>query len=198
MGNLSRLELVNTAASVTLRSERLPYKKATRLVPFQLIGSIVICADLVLIVSISVLTEFVYHLAFLDRTGPLEAFFGIGILTAVNFAAISAARGGYRPENLLNFARQVREITVIWLFVFLMVLAVGFSLKISVAFSRASTLSFFVVGWGAIAVWRLFVARLISHALAVGSFAEQKSILLAEEGELVELEHCRGAQALRL
>ena len=178
------------------RAARSPRNRARGLLPFHLVEAAAICSDGVLILAASVLTGIAYYLLAFDLVGPVEIFFGVGVLTFVNFSAILAARGAYRPQNLADFWRQLRETTVVWALVFFVLLAVAFSLKVTETYSRGATLTFFVVGWTSITVWRLVVARFLGHALAVGAFAEQKAILLAEEGQLTgssvvdELKRC--------
>jgi Undecaprenyl-phosphate glucose phosphotransferase len=161
-----------------------PQNSGRRLLPYNLIDGAVICSDAILILTTSVLTGVLYHFAFLDSVGTMTAFLSVGTLTFVNFSAILAARANYRPEALTNFWKQVRETTATWLFVFFVLLAVAFSFKVSEEYSRGAILAFFAVGWTAIIAWRLAVAHLIVHALAIGAFAEQRTILLAEEAQL--------------
>jgi Undecaprenyl-phosphate glucose phosphotransferase len=169
---------------------------ARRLLPYNLIEAAAICSDAALILTTSVLTGALYHLAIFDHVGPVETFLGIGALAFVNLSAILAARGAYRPQNLANFWWQARETTAIWLLVFFVLSVAAFSLKVTETYSRGATLTFFFVGWSAIVVWRLIIARAISHALAIGAFAEQKIVLLGEEGQLTgssvvdELKRC--------
>jgi CoA-binding domain len=149
---------------------------------YSYVGGMAILFDLVMIVAASVLTGVLYHLAILDYVGQVETFFGIGGLTAVNFSVILAARGAYRPQDLANFWKQVREATTVWWLVFFALSAVAFSLKISESYSRGATLTFFVFGWFVLILWRLIIARFIANALAKGTFAEQKTVLLADKG----------------
>ncbi len=165
-------------------AEQSARRNARWLVPFRWIEGIALCADVVLVVSASILSGVAYQLAFWNTVGPVETFLGVGILAGVNFSAILAARGDYRPQNLANFLRQARETTITWLFVFFIFSAAAFSLKIGEAYSRGATLTFFAVGWFAIITWRFGVAHLMAHALAEGAFAERKVVLLAEEGQL--------------
>ncbi len=158
--------------------------KARGLLPFYLIETVAVCGDAVLILCTSVLAGIAYHLVFLNGLGPVEMFLATATLTCVNFSAVLVARGAYRPQNLAEFSQQVRETTAVWLLVFLLLSAVGFSFKIGEMYSRGAAFAFFVVGWSAITIWRLVIARFIVHALAAGTFAEQKSILLAEKGQL--------------
>jgi undecaprenyl-phosphate galactose phosphotransferase/putative colanic acid biosynthesis UDP-glucose lipid carrier transferase len=151
-----------------------------------MIEKAVLCSDLILILVTSLLTGVAYHILFLNSLGPVETFLSVGGVICVNFSAILAARGDYRPQNLVDFWKQAREITGVWLFIFLVLSAVGFSFKISDSYSRGATLTSFAVGWLAIIVWRFVIARFIMRSLAQGTFAEQKVILVAEKGQLAE------------
>jgi Undecaprenyl-phosphate glucose phosphotransferase len=156
------------------------------LLPFRAIGAIALCSDLLLIVGVSILTGIAYNLAIASQIGEIETFFGVGALTAVIFSAILAARGGYQPEILANYWKQLRETTNIWLFAFFLLSMVAFSLKVIETYSRGATLTFFVVGWLAIGAWRWAVSSFIARSLAEGGFAEQKTVVLAEKGQLDE------------
>jgi Undecaprenyl-phosphate glucose phosphotransferase len=175
---------LSDAASVPV--DRPAHINTRRRLPFHLIEGMAICVDVVLIVVASVLTCIAYHMVAFGGLGPIETFVGIGVLTAVNFSAILAARGAYAPKSLSSLGTQIRETAAVWLFVFLVLSVVAFALKITETYSRGATLTFFVVGWGLITGWRLTMADLIEHALAVGGFAEQKTILIAEKGQLAE------------
>ena len=158
--------------------------RAHGLLRYSYVEGVAVFFDLIIIVASSVLTGVLYHLAVINSVGEIETFFGIGGLTAVNFSAILAARGAYRPHVLADLWKQERETTIVWLLVFFVLSAVAFSLKISETYSRGSTLTFFVFGWFAIILWRLVLARFMVRALARGTFAEQKTILLADQAQL--------------
>jgi Undecaprenyl-phosphate glucose phosphotransferase len=160
-------------------------RQGTRvLLPFRALSTIAAVSDLILIVAVSVLTGTAYRLATFSEIGEIGTFFGVGALTAINFATILAARGSYQPEVLANFRRQLREATNVWLLVFFLLSLIAFSLKVSEAYSRGTTLTFFVGGWLVIATWRWGFSTFIAHSLAEGRFAEQKTILLAQQGQL--------------
>ena len=154
------------------------------LLAFRSIGPIALCSDVVIIVGMSLLSGMLYHLAVFSQFGAVETFFGVGALTAVNFSAFMAAGGAYKPETLGAAWKQVRETSKAWLFAFFVLSVMAFSLKTSETYSRGATLTFFAVGWLAVAGWRLLIARFIAQTLAEGGFAEQKTILLAEKGQL--------------
>jgi Undecaprenyl-phosphate glucose phosphotransferase len=195
MSNASRLE-VSTVAKSTIPTEVPLPSRARRLLPFHWIEAAAVCSDLALIPITSLITGAVYDVAFLGGLGSIDAFLSVGVLTAINFSAILAARGSYRPQNLVNLGKQARETTIIWLFVFFVLSAVAFSFKITGEYSRGAILTFFVCGWVAIITWRFLMSRLIIRGLSGASFAEQKSLLIAQRGCLTgqtsigELKRC--------
>jgi Undecaprenyl-phosphate glucose phosphotransferase len=170
--------------SVELDQAQAYRQKTSGFLPFYLVESLGIFCDFVLIVSASVLSGIGYHFLFLGWFGPVDSFFAVGTLTYVIFSAILAARGAYRPQNIAYFRKQAWLTSAVWLFVFFVFSAVAFSLKTTETYSRGATLTFFVVGWTVIIVWRLMLSRYISRALAEGRFAERKILLLAERAQL--------------
>jgi Undecaprenyl-phosphate glucose phosphotransferase len=159
---------------------------AQGILPFYLIEAIAVCSDAVLIVTASTVTGVAYHYLLLDSFGAVESFLAQGTLACVIFSSILAARGAYRPQILVDFWKQVRLTTLVWLFVFFMLSVVAFSFKISETFSRGAILTFFVVGWASIITWRYILAVRIALGLTKGRFAKKKILLVAEQGQLTE------------
>lgn len=153
-----------------------------RVLPFHFIGWLVLFEDMIVIVATSVATGAGYHFFFLDALGNADRYLGIGVVAAANFSAISAARGSYRPVNLLSFRRQVRDVTLIWALVCLILLSAAFALKIADTFSRGSAISFFAIGWMVIIAWRRLAGRFLATALAEGAFARRNIVVIRVEG----------------
>src|ERR1700749_5078323 len=84
-------------------------EQARGFLAFRSIGPIALCADVIIIVGASVLSGMVYHLIVFSDFGAIETFLGVGALAAVNFSAIMAAFGSYRPEALSTSANQIRD-----------------------------------------------------------------------------------------
>lgn len=109
---------------------------------------------------------------------------------------MTSTEQNYRPTHLINFGRQARYVTLNWLFIFSVLTAVAFTLKIAESFSRGSTLSFLLLGWAGLLAYRFCLSRYLKQALAAGAFAEQKIILISERGQqstsraLNELRQC--------
>jgi Undecaprenyl-phosphate glucose phosphotransferase len=150
------------------------------LLPFGWISKIALCIDLIIIVSLSVLSGVGYHLIAFQNVGPVASFLGVGALAAVNFTAVFAARGTYQPKVFVDFWRQLRETSTVWLLGFFLLSLAAFSLKISETYSRGATFAFFAIGWFGVASWRFLASRFITRAIAEGRFAEQKIILIVE------------------
>jgi len=198
----NRIHLDPVSSPVSLRRDGLygdlagGFDERWSRVPLSLLKPMVIVADVVLIIALSVLTSLAYHALALNEFGDTSKSIGVGLLFAANFVAVEAARGKYGLTSLTDTARQMREAAVIWLMVFLVVLAIGFFLKVSDSFSRGSSLAFAVVGLGAIVGWRALVSHFVIGALASGKFAARKCILIGELAQpslhpaLMELRHC--------
>jgi Undecaprenyl-phosphate glucose phosphotransferase len=181
------LRSTHKVRSIPLVSPRQSSPESSKgILPFYLIEAIAVCSDLVLIVMASVVTGLAYHYLVLNSFGPVESFLAQGALACIIFSSILAALGAYRPQILVDFWKQMRLTTVIWLFVFFVLSAVAFSFKISETFSRGAILTFFVVGWASIISWRFILAGRITLALAKGRFAKKKILLIAEQGQLTE------------
>lgn len=182
MSDRAALKSLTTTYSPALGRSSRP--RTQGLLAFHSITPLALCSDVVIIVGVSVLSGMLYHIAVFSNFGPVETFFGVGALTAVNFTAIMAALGAYKPDALSTVWNQVRDTSKVWLFAFFLLSVVAFSLKTSETYSRGATLAFFVVGWTAIFGWRLLIARFIDQSLAAGAFAEQKTILVADKAQL--------------
>ena len=67
---------------------------------------------------------------------------------------------------------------------FLSLIGVAFSLKVSANFSRGATLTFFALGLGGMIQWREFLAQVLGYALSAGAFASRNVILIGERSRL--------------
>src|SRR6516164_7625624 len=140
--------------------------------PYHLVEPITFTADIILMVTVSLLAGIGYNYFFLGlmpAANAIQTYAAIGVLTLTNVSAILTARGDYRVSSLVSFYRQARDLTIIWTGVFLVLIGVAFSLKVSANFSRGATLMFFALGLGSMIAWRRFLA----HALSAGAFARR-------------------------
>jgi Undecaprenyl-phosphate glucose phosphotransferase len=169
-------------ASLEIPSDphEIPRRSWTRLLRPQSVEHTVLVVDYVFIVAASALFSFVYQWFSAADFSHQQAFFSIGIIVAANFTAIMAARRNYRLKNLTLLGRQTRDTIITWCGVSGTLTVVAFTLKISNEFSRGAALLFFAGGLLILLSWRYLVATQISLALANGSFARKKIIVIAE------------------
>jgi undecaprenyl-phosphate galactose phosphotransferase/putative colanic acid biosynthesis UDP-glucose lipid carrier transferase len=165
-------------------------RRATRQLrlPYHLVEPITFTVDIILVVAVSLLAGIGYNYFFLGlipAANAIQTYAAIGVLTFTNVSAILAARGDYRVSNLVSFYRQARDLTFIWTGVFLILVGVAFSLKVSANLSRGATLAFFVLGFGGMIAWRRFLAQVLGYALSAGAFASRNVILIGERSRLV-------------
>ena len=147
-----------------------------------LIEKVVLVVDVVLITVTAVVCSNLY----LWTTGSLPTdatFFGVGLIAAVNFAAVMSARRNYSLKNLTQTAKQARDTIFLWSGVCGLLAVIGFTMKISASFSRGSTILFFLAGLAGLLTWRAVVASFILRALSRGSFAKKKIIIIAEHNQ---------------
>jgi undecaprenyl-phosphate galactose phosphotransferase/putative colanic acid biosynthesis UDP-glucose lipid carrier transferase len=168
--------------SQMVASETVPPSHRLQL-PFHLIEPAVLTGDLIVILFAGLLSGIGYQLLFLGTDGSIETYLALGGMVFVNFFALTNAQQNYRATNLINLGRQIRYVTLNWLFIFLALTAVAFSLKIATNFSRGSTLSFFLIGWASLLTFRFAVARHLRQSLEDGAFARQKVVLITERGQ---------------
>src|SRR6516165_6031261 len=155
--------------------------------PYYLVEPITFTVDIALVVAVSLLAGIAYNYFFLGRipaANAIQTYAAIGVLTLTNVSAILAARGDYRMSNLVSFYRQARDLAIIWTGVFLILIGVAFSLKVSVNFSRGATVTFFALGFGGMIAWRRVLAQVLGHALSAGAFARRNVILIGERSRL--------------
>jgi Undecaprenyl-phosphate glucose phosphotransferase len=151
---------------------------------YHFVEPLVIAIDVLVVISVGLLSEIVYNWAFFGHVPPLLPYAGIGVLTATNLSAVLAARGDYQVPNLMSFSRQAREVTIIWTGIFLVLVGVAFSLKVAEEFSRGAAITFFAFGLCGVVVWRKLVAQFLERALSTGTFASRNVILIGEHRRL--------------
>jgi Undecaprenyl-phosphate glucose phosphotransferase len=149
--------------------------------PHYFVEPVVLAVDFVLLVGASVLAGIGYHWIFLSSVPSAEPYVAIGALAALNVTTILTALRAYRLQTLVNLKHQARNVAVVWIAVFLTLLGIAFTLKIGEALSRGATLGFFAIGLSLLLVWRSALAHFIARALANGTFAKQKMMIIGDK-----------------
>jgi ABC-type multidrug transport system fused ATPase/permease subunit len=130
----------------------------------------------------------------LGSGGDLETSLAVGLLVAVNFTAVLAARGSYKPLGLIALQSRIKEAVTIWFIVFSLLLAVVFLLKVGATLSRGAIGTFLVVGLTSLIAWRALLGSYLTKAFAHGSFAERRVLVI---GGADEIDYSAGLYRLR-
>jgi Undecaprenyl-phosphate glucose phosphotransferase len=120
----------------------------------------------------------------LGRVGNVTVYIGAGIILAVLTCVLMQLKGLYAPDSLLSV--RPKPILVIWGGVFLFLLAISFSLKISDELSRGSALSLAVVAPCLILLGRVLLRRAILTVLAKGWLKRRRILLITCERDALD------------
>ncbi len=166
-----------------LQASELSASRRKHHVPFRLIELGTLLGDLAIILLAATISGVGYQWLAFEHIGEVDTFLALGALVFANFFALTSAQQNYRPTNLINAGRQLRYVTLNWLFIFFVLTAVAFTLKVATNFSRGSTLTFFVLGLTSLLAFRVLLSRYLKDALATGAFAQQRIVLISERGQ---------------
>lgn len=139
-------------------------------------------ADGVLIVMCGIGSATIYRLYAQSFLGNADVYAAASLLVAINFGLLVTVQRGYELKCITNLPRSFRITLTTWTGVFAALLAIAFTMKVSDAFSRGTTISFYLVGLTALLAWKAAVARWTARALAAGAFANSRVAVIAEFG----------------
>jgi Undecaprenyl-phosphate glucose phosphotransferase len=139
-------------------------------------------ADGMLIVICGIGSAVIYHLYEQSLSGNADVYAAASLLVAINFGLLTTVQHGYRLENIINLRRQWRITLRTWSGVFAALLAIAFTMKVSSEFSRATMISFYLVGLFALIAWKAIASRWAARSLRAGAFANSPVIVVAEFG----------------
>jgi undecaprenyl-phosphate galactose phosphotransferase/putative colanic acid biosynthesis UDP-glucose lipid carrier transferase len=151
---------------------------------FRRFAEVVCAADAFLIVTAGVVSGYAYHRLILGSPGDGEIFFGVGTFFAIYYSIVMAARDNFRSIAVANYTAQFREISLVWMSGFFILMMAMFTLKTSSELSRGATAVFLVTGLGGLLLWRRFVALGLRAAIARGEFVQRNIILVGETEQL--------------
>ena len=146
------------------------------LISKKVFGDLTSVADLLVIVGTAVSAKWVYIGAILDRPDEVEPYAIIGVFAAL-VAMISLRRQSiYEFDTLRAFRGQTRRILVGLSLAALVVVAVGYLLKISETYSRGWFLIWMSMAVAGIMVVHYFAARLLQRWISRGRFVRRVAI----------------------
>ena len=107
-------------------------------IPFRAVEPLVWAVDCVIILASGLLSGFAYQRWAHGVGENFETSLAVGLLVAVNFTTVLAARGSYKPLGLITLQNRIKEAVTIWFIVFSLLLAVVFLLKVGATLSRGA------------------------------------------------------------
>ena len=116
----------NSSRNKTAVADGISLTTASWRIPFRSIEPLVWGLDCIIILTSSIVSGFAYHRWCARRGGDLETSLAVGLLVAVNFTTVLAARGSYKPLGLIALQSRLKEVVTIWFIVFSLLLAVVF------------------------------------------------------------------------
>ena len=141
-------------------------------------SGLIFLTDIALIVAMSCLTGIAYHLVAFGDPGVISSFVQIGLLAASIFAISNLFRREYRLPNFFSFKPHARRTIQLWNVTLICLLMLGFLAQISVEYSRAWTLLFYISTLGALIVERYFIVRITALARSTGLLSAQRIFLI--------------------
>ena len=134
--------------------------------------------DVALIVAMSCLTGIAYHLAAYREHGHISSYVQVGVLAASIFAVSNLFRREYRLPNFFNFKAHGRRTIQLWNVTLICLLMLGFLTQISVDYSRAWIVLFYITTLAALIVERYAIVRVTAMARAAGLLSAQRIFLV--------------------
>ena len=151
---------------------------------YQHIGLFTAVFDFALILAASVFAGVFYHQIVFDTEGELVAYLAVGCYAGFIFVLLSKLLGLYQPNALLSAHRQLRGALISWIAVVLFITSLFFVLKTGAHYSRGAIIGFSICGLMVIVGFRAIIGVGLKQALADGTIAGRKVIILGDSEEL--------------
>ena len=153
-------------------------------IPYQRIGLFTGITDFALVLAASVAAGVIYHSLILEIPGDIASFIAVGSYSGLIFVLLSKLLGLYQPNKLLSRSAQIRGVVVAWGAILLFVTLVFFLFKSGANYSRGATIGFGFLGLGMILASRAITGVDLKRALANGTLAGQRVIVIGDTEEL--------------
>lgn len=147
------------------------------------------------VVLLSIGSGMVYDLVNFGHFGEYGRYFGLGVVVAALFSTSAYARGLYLNSEPRSLASQVKEVTLIWMAVFLCLLVAAFALQVEDMFSREAVTQFFVAGLCGVIFVRLGERRLFASLTKSHMLAKPQVVIVAQSDVRASMSVVQAIQA---
>jgi Undecaprenyl-phosphate glucose phosphotransferase len=142
------------------------------------ISSLVAILDVLIIIATATLSGLAYHIVAYGDPGEVTRDIAVSVFVATFFVFVTHLRKFYDPTELLIWNNQLQNVLLIWGGTFIFLGGLVFSLGASKGASRGAILWFAVSGVVGLLLNRLFWRIFIERALAAGSLAGRKVVVI--------------------
>ena len=133
------------------------------------------------VIALALCTGVLYHLAAYGAAENTGFYLEVGVIGAAVYTTANTARGDYRLGNFLGGKVYSRRILIHWHGTFLCLLAVGFLAQMSVIYSRAWIVLFYVSGLLMLVPIRRVLTQATLYASRSGIVSAKKIFVVGAE-----------------
>jgi undecaprenyl-phosphate galactose phosphotransferase/putative colanic acid biosynthesis UDP-glucose lipid carrier transferase len=155
-----------------------------RSISYRRVGAFTAISDFALILMASIATGIGYHAFAFEIEGDIGSFCAIGSFCGSIFVIFSKSLELYRPDALLSSRAQLRGILIAWGSALLFGFSILFLLKAGAHYSRGAIIGFGFLGFGLLVASRTVIRVNLRQALADGSLAGPRVIVIGDPEEL--------------
>jgi Undecaprenyl-phosphate glucose phosphotransferase len=142
------------------------------------ISYLVAALDFAIILATAALSGLAYSYAAYGDAGDVTRNLAVSVFVGTFFVFLTRLRKLYDPTELLIWNNQLQNVLLIWGCTFVFLGGLVFSLGLSKEASRGEILWFAISGVVGLAIHRLFWRTFIERALAKGSLAGRKAVVI--------------------
>lgn len=149
-----------------------------------LFGPLAFAADLTAIITASVATGTLYHLAAYGDMGPLYLFFKAGLMVALFYTLPFLFREKYNLTSYITSDERIHNLFFLWNYAFFSMFTIGFLTKSTEFFSRGTLILFYFVGFAAVAFLRTALARQVQTGCKTGRVTARQVMLVGTDKKI--------------
>ena len=149
-----------------------------------MVGDLVASIDFFVVVSMAVLSKWIYVTGYLSIEGNFLPYFTAGLVAGVAFVITSRRQGSYRFDRLSTFGGQMRSIAAGLVVSAFVLLGFAYLVKISSEYSRGWMIIWFSMNILALTVSRYLINRVLLRWISYGVFA--RNIVVYGSGDIAK------------